>query len=172
MKYEAEESWNPKKFESNKFEIEVWSWSAKLKFESWRNYGWRKLKLINLKLKKFEGNEIWTWWYLKLETVKDIWSYLRLLKIKDDEIWSRRNLKFKVEENLKLKKFKSEESWNGRKLDAPLEVLTIWTESKRKTVFVITFQSKNFSYQRRTLSIIRPFRAYGTIAKFISAREI
>ena len=45
------------KFESNEFEIEVWSWSAKLKFESWRNYGWRKLKLINLKLKKFEGSE-------------------------------------------------------------------------------------------------------------------
>ena len=139
----------------------------KLKFESRRNYGRRKLKLINLKLKKFEGNEIWTWWYLKLETVKDIWSYLRLLKIKDDEIWSRRNLKFKVEENLKLKKFKSEESWNGRKLDAP-----IWTESKRKTVFVITFQSKNLGYQRRTLSIIRSFQAYGTTAKFISAKEI
>ena len=63
-------------------------------------------------MKKFEGNEIRTWWYFKLETVKDTWSYLRLLKIKDDEIWSRRNLKFKVEENLKLK-FKDEVwSWN------------------------------------------------------------
>ena len=95
-----------------------------MKFESWRNYGWRKLKVINLKMKKFEGNEIRTWWYLKLETVKDTWSYLRLLKIKNDEIWSRRNLKFKFKENLKLKKFESEESWDGRKLDAPSKYWT------------------------------------------------
>ena len=71
---------------------------------------------------------------------------------------------------INLKEFESKEY--GRKLNALLEILTSWTESKGKTVFVITFQSKNFSYQRRTMSIVRSFQAYGTTAKFISAREI
>ena len=38
---------------------EKWSWSLRvmyeIRFEDWRNYGWRKLKLINLEMKKFGG---------------------------------------------------------------------------------------------------------------------
>ena len=52
-----------------KSEVEVWSWSLKLKFE---------VEVRNLKLKKFEVEEIWSWRNLKLK-----------------EIWSWRNLKFK-----------------------------------------------------------------------------
>ena len=108
LKIEDDEIWSRRKLKSKslkviKFEIEVWSWSVKLKFESWRNYGWRKLKLINLKLKKLEGNEIWTWWYLKLDTVKDIWSHL--------DYWKLKMMKYEAEEiwNSKLKKI-----WNWR----------------------------------------------------------
>ena len=46
--------------------------------------------------------------------------------------------------NLQMNSQRHEESQDGKKLDAPLEILTSWTESKRKTVFVITFQSKIF----------------------------
>ena len=55
---------------------------------------------MNLKLKKFEVEEIWSWWNLKLTKfeVEEIWS---------QEIWSWRNLKLKNFnlKNLKLKKF-------------------------------------------------------------------
>ena len=73
---------------------------------SWRNGGWRHLKLMNLKLKKSGSNEIRSWWNLKLKIVEseDICSRrnLWLLKIKyDDEIWA--------SWNLKSKKFETEE---------------------------------------------------------------
>ena len=57
-------------------EIQIRSWkeikmdelSVMVKFENWRNYGYRKLKLINLEMKKLEYSENWICWCLKVET--------------------------------------------------------------------------------------------------------
>ena len=89
MKIEDDEIWSRRKLKSKslkviKFEIEVWSWSVKLKFESWRNYGWRKLKLINLKLKKFEGSENLN---LMIFEVEDSERHLKLLKVIENQRW-------------------------------------------------------------------------------------
>ena len=83
IQVEVDDNWKQRNVKL-KFE----RWSVKVKFEEWRIYGWRKLKLINLEMKKFEGSESWICWCLKLKTIKHSWSYLRLLKIKDDKKWS------------------------------------------------------------------------------------
>ena len=65
IQVEVDDNWKQRNVKL-KFE----RWSVKVKFEDWRNYGWRKLKWINLEMKKFEGSESWICWCLKLKTVK------------------------------------------------------------------------------------------------------
>ena len=43
-------------------------WSVKVKFEEWRIYGWKELKLINLKMKKFK--DYWKSEMMKYEAKK------------------------------------------------------------------------------------------------------
>ena len=65
-----------------KFVVEgkVWSWSLKLKFEVKEIWSWR-----NLKLEKYEDEEIWNEEIL-------IWRHLKMKKFEVEEIWSWRNL--------------------------------------------------------------------------------
>ena len=48
IQVEVDDNWKQRNVKL-KFE----RWSVKVKFEEWRIYGWKELKLINLKMKKF-----------------------------------------------------------------------------------------------------------------------
>ena len=55
----------------------------------------------------------------------------------------------------------------------PLEILTSWTESKRKTVFVITFQSKIFYVTAQNIINYQTISSMiETTANFISAKNL
>ena len=49
IQVEVDDNWKQRNVKL-KFE----RWSVKVKFEEWRIYGWKELKLINLKMKKFK----------------------------------------------------------------------------------------------------------------------
>ena len=65
IQVEVDDNWKQRNVKL-KFE----RWNVKVKFEEWRIYGWRKLKLINLEMKKSDGSESWIGEWLKLKTVK------------------------------------------------------------------------------------------------------
>ena len=66
------------------------------KFEVEEIWGWRNLKKINWKMKKFEVEENWSWkiWSWKTFEVEEIWSWknMKMEKFEVEEIWSWRNL--------------------------------------------------------------------------------
>ena len=82
-KFDTEENWSWKKFKLKKLEI-----------LSWRNLKFEVEKILNLKLKKIEGEEIWSC------------RNFMLNKFEVEEIWSWKNLKLKRSGRyLKLKNF-------------------------------------------------------------------
>ena len=65
IQVEVDDNWKQRNVKL-KFE----RWSVKMKFEGWRIYGWKELKLINLKMKKFK--DYWKSEMMKYEAKKDL----------------------------------------------------------------------------------------------------